>query len=87
MIKKMEQNYWIKDTLVWVILCALTLTSYMQFEAHAKSPETAKLILPIALIKFLLVFLFFMRMKTAHLVWKILAVGYLFVIFVLYGAF
>jgi len=86
-VKDLKTNFWLKDTIVWAALCCLTVLSYLQFEAQTNSHLGRGVIFPLAVFKFLLVFLFFMRMNKANIMWRILAMAYLFIIFIIYSVF
>ncbi len=85
-MKKIETKFYLEDTIVWVALCGLTLLSYFQYEGLENGTSRAG-ILVIALVKFSLVFMVFMKMKKAHVLWKVLAVAYLAMVSLLFLIF
>lgn len=83
---KLETKYWLEDTIVWAILCGFTILSYLQYEGLTNGSSSAGILI-ISLVKFLLVFFFFMKMEKAHILWKVLALGYLLLLSLVFAVF
>lgn len=66
--------------LFYFLLIALTLTSYFLAETETRINELAFLVLPIAGVKFYMIFHNFMEMKSSNLVWKLTIITLLILI-------
>ncbi len=78
-MNNLNLNLWLNETATWAALCCLTLLSYFQFESHP-SETHQNLIVFLTLTKFILVYLFFMQMKSSSKFWHALTFIYLFII-------
>jgi heme/copper-type cytochrome/quinol oxidase subunit 4 len=63
--------------IVYIILVLFTIVSYILTESENVTRTLALMALPIAGIKFYLIFSEFMEMKKAHKAWKIIMITFL----------
>lgn len=73
------------NTIVWTVLVTLIVLSSIFAETHFKYAYI--LIIAFAIVKFLSISFQFIEVKNAHLIWKITALFFIFIYFIILIAF
>lgn len=80
-MKVIKTKLWIGETFTWGALSLLSIASYILFESNANQANQ-HVIISLMVAKFILVYLFFMRMKSSSWQWHIITGTYLLTIII-----
>ncbi len=69
-----------RSTAVWLLLLVLTLSTFAVGEMHLGGPVVVSVVLAMTLIKGQLVATWFMGLRHAPLLWRVIMTGYLVVV-------